>query len=302
MHFFFCSRFGLQMSKFSAICNCLYIWKIFYVLYALFVLLCLSLSGVLRTAQRNFLGIVATPIQRDLHVSDVFFGLIAGPIFSFSSATSGIIVGRLSDVYSRKWIFVICSILCGVATSLHGLVSTDIHLLWCRVFLAVSTSGFTPISVSLLSDYFPEKFRGIALSALTFSSVVGSGVAFGFGLFVKLQTSNWKNLFFIMGLPSIFLGLFMIFFIWEPERGRYDKQERESNVKNKTSFISSLKFILSNSSLWFLNIGIGFCFMASNASLTWLPTFFYRVHNIPIDELSSYLSWTTTTGSIFGMT
>lgn len=75
--------------------------------------------------------------------------------------------------------------------------------------------------------------------------------------------------------------------------------DAHQNVK-KMSIVETLKFLLSNITLWCLSITCGCAFFMINAAQLWAPTFFRRVHGLSPSDLSKYLTWISPIGGTLG--
>lgn len=272
------------------------IWDCFKVSYAFYVLLVLGFISIFRTIQRGFLSIVAVPVQRDLKISDGLFGAINGPIFSLFFAISGVIFGRLGDVYSRRALLMLMMLISSTFVAAHSFVKKDWHLVIVRIGFACGISGISSISMSILTDYFGEKSRPIVLGLYNYSAFIGVGGQFAMGGFVDEATSNWKTLFLFLAAPSLISIYLLYYTVEEPERGALDTQK---NVK-KTTILESLKFLLGNITLWCLCIASGCGFFMINSSQVWGPTFYRRVFGLSPTDLSKYLTWIQPIGGTLG--
>jgi len=128
-------------------------------------------------------------------------------------------VGYLTDLISRKKLFVIVIILGATASVLTGLVQNYEQFFWCRVFTGISIGGALPLTYSLIGDYFSNKNRGFSVSFIVFAQglgiAVGQLVAGFWG-----PTAGWRLPFIIFGIPNFVLALLFWLTIKEPRRGR----------------------------------------------------------------------------------
>lgn len=135
------------------------IWDCLNFTYGLYVLVILAWISVFRTIQRGFISVVAVPIQRDLKISDGLFGAINGPIFSLFFAITGLIFGRMGDLYSRRATLMLMMLISSTFIAAHSFISKDWHLAVVRIGFACGISGISSVSMSLLADYYGEKTR-----------------------------------------------------------------------------------------------------------------------------------------------
>jgi MFS family permease len=76
-----------------------------------------------------------------------------------------LIVGRLSDVFGRRWFFIICSLI-GIVSSIPGATAENINqLIGSEVLISVS-SGFQISFFWVVAELVPMKWRYLANSGL----------------------------------------------------------------------------------------------------------------------------------------
>ena len=114
-----------------------------------------------------------TNIQVDLDLNETQYGLL-GSIFTLISSISGLMMGYLSDrLSSRKWIFLVCSLITNIMTGLSYFSHNFVQILLPRIVAAITVSAITPISVSLINDYFNKETLGRANSIYVFGMYLG---------------------------------------------------------------------------------------------------------------------------------
>lgn len=260
--------------------------------YAIYVLIILCLINIIRTAQRGFLSIVAQPVQRELKIKDDLFGAINGPIFSIFFSISGLLFGRILDLYSRRGCIMIMLFIISCATSAHGFLTKSWHLIIVRIMFAIGISGMTSVTLSLISDYFDEKSRALTIGVWNLTAYFGAGLVFAMGGLLNESGSNWRTIFLYFGIPTFLIIPIIWFTVEEPERGALDKY---SNVRVPSLF-ESFQYILGNISLFCLCFFAGSSYAVINSQQVWYASFFQRVHNLSPFEISKYLSWITPVG------
>ena len=107
------------------------------------------------------------------------------------------------------------------ATAL-GVGYVDSFAFFClmRFGLGAFGSACNPNSYSLISDYFPPKYRSTANAIETSGSYVGGGISSICVILIKLY--GWRTMYKMIGALGVVAGLMTMIFIKEPERGRYD--------------------------------------------------------------------------------
>jgi sugar phosphate permease len=148
----------------------------------------------------------------------------------------------------------------------------------------------------LISDYFPVNRRAAAIALYNVSLFAGFAFTFGFGGFLDTETSNWRQLFLILGIPGIIFVFLLIFTLRDPERGKYELKKD----KKVHSFKTSMLYLIKRPSIWCLCLIGGVSFMMANASTVWQPTFYYRVHHLTPQDLAFWMTWISPISGILG--
>lgn len=274
-----------ESSKLEKFLN--FLSKGFNVLYIVYIITLLFCASALRTTHRNFLSVIQKLVQNQIKVSDELYGAISGPLFSFFHATAGLVFGRLSDIYPRKYLLVFSIIAWTSFSCLHGLMTKWWHLIVFRIGLAASMSGVPSFAMTLITDLVDSKYRAIAVSYYNVSFILAVAGPYFFGLFVDEKTQNWRTIFFVMGIPGIVLAVLVFFTMEEPDRGSKDPDQ----TKKDSTLWESVIFILKCPSLWCMCFIAGFAFMGANTTNAWGTAFYTRVYDVEVKEISKWLTW-----------
>ena len=144
-----------------------------------------------------------------------------------SSAIVLPVSGWLSTVFGRKrfymicvGLFTVCSLFCGLATSLPMLIVA-------RVLQGCGGGGLQPSEQAILADTFPVAKRGMAFSMYGMAVVVAPAVGPTLGGWIT-DNFNWHWIFFIhlpVGLISLYLTQRLV------EDPPWLKEERTSGIR-----------------------------------------------------------------------
>lgn len=156
-------------------------------------------SGIfLASLNGSIVGVVLPTLMFDL---DTDFALVQWVVLSYSLTQTTIIlgVGRLGDIMGKKPIFlsgtvvfVIGSILCGLAPNIE-------FLLLFRVLQAIGGALATALSMGIITETFPASERGKALGLFSMTVSIGGIVGPLLGG-ILLDILSWRWIFFV-GLP-----------------------------------------------------------------------------------------------------
>ena len=230
-------------------------------------------------------GFAKLQMLEDLKFSETIYGLGAGIFFIgyfICEVPSNLALDKFG---ARKWIARIM-ISWGIISALTLLVKTPMQFYVVRFFLGMAEAGFSPGIMLYLTYWFPARKRGVALGiyyiAIPLSGVIGGPVS-GWILDVFKDSPimhGWQWLFLLEAVPSIFLGLFVLFILVDkPHQAKWLTDEEKELVtrevlaesQGKTQHGSVLDF-MKDGRIWFLSL-IYFCvIMGLYAVSFWVPS------------------------------
>ena len=150
-----------------------------------------------------------TVIQSDLGV-DSSTGIWMITIYTLFYAASIPVMGKLADMYGRKYIYIVSITLFGMGSLFCGLSSmfdSFTMLIIARAVQAIGGGGIMPIATAEFGTSFPPEKRGMALGmvggvygiANVFGASVGSLIMDIFG------TENWSYIFYLNVPITVFI-------------------------------------------------------------------------------------------------
>ncbi len=266
---------------------------------------------------RQILNLLVRPIRRDLGISDTQMSLLMGFSFAVFYTVFGLPLGRLADSRSRRSIIAVGFAFWSLFTAGCGLAKNFTQMLLLRMGVGVGEAALSPAAYSIISDYFPPRKRATAISLYSMGIYIGSGLAFIIGGLVARFASAqemwqlpvigairpWQMVFFIVGIPGIFLALLM-FTIREPFRRGLRRVTTADGrtVTTQTSMGEVLQYIRANG-LTFLchNIGFAFLSFSSYGTSAWIPTFFVRNHGWSEAQAGQVYGWIVAIAATMGV-
>ncbi len=148
------------------------------------------------------------------------------------------LMGRVSDIYGRRRIFLLClsifglgSILCGIAPILGkqidvsflstlGIDTSSPGLIWlivARIFQAIGGGAVVPVAMAIAGDFYGHEKRGIALGIIGAVTEAGGAVGPLYGA-VIVQHLGWQYIFYL-NVPLV-IGLLVAAWIFIPRGQR----------------------------------------------------------------------------------
>jgi MFS transporter, ACS family, tartrate transporter len=181
---------------------------------------------------RSNISLAALQMNEELKFGPAVFGFGAGIFYlgySLLEVPSNLILARVG---ARLWIARIM-ITWGILASVMIFVRTPVEFYTARFLLGMAEAGFFPGIIFYLTQWFPLAYRARATArfalAVPLSQAIGGALG---GALLSLgglaQLSGWQWLFLLEGLPSVFLGVCVLFYLTDrPEEARWlDGAER----------------------------------------------------------------------------
>jgi MFS family permease len=198
--------------------------------YAWSVVAILIATAVISYTDRQVLSLIVDPIRHDLRIGDTQFSLLIGTAFAVVYGVAGVPLGWLADRTSRRNLILAGLAVWSLATLACGLARSFGELFAARLFVGLGEAVLSPAAISLISDYFPARRRGVAVGFFLSGIAMGQGAAIliggavlqaveaGFLAATPLgHAAPWRLLLMLIGLPGLAWCL-VILAIREPPR------------------------------------------------------------------------------------
>jgi MFS transporter, ACS family, tartrate transporter len=245
----------------------------------------LVLLYILNFLDRVNVGFAALEMNRDLGFGPAVYGFGAGVFFlgyCLFEVPSNLVLFRTG---ARLWIARIM-VTWGLAASAMILVRTPWSFYALRFLLGVAEAGFFPGIIFYLTYWYPARERARAyawfLAAIPMCGVIGGPVSGALlGLDGRLGLQGWQWLFLLEGIPSVLVGLAVLWLLpdrprdarWlvPAERGWLEDRlaaERDHAVSHHGT---SLRHALANPLVWWLGLSYFLLIVGLYAFVLWLP-------------------------------
>jgi MFS family permease len=256
----------------------------------------LMVTSVLSYLDRTLVSLMVDPIRHDLHIGDTQMGLLAGFAFSLFYALMGLPFGRWADKHNRKWLIVFGVAGWSFATAACALTHTFGGLFGARLLVGIGEATVGPSALSLISNLFPKRRLGVALALFSTGITIGNGfaVAVGGALVEALQhasaglpvvgvISGWRLVFGIVGVAGLPVAALIALLVREPRR---QSQEPAPDLRAVFAHMGG-----NLGAYGLVMVGYALMIIMSGAQAAWGPTYFHRIHHMPIGQF----------GPIFGL-
>jgi AAHS family 4-hydroxybenzoate transporter-like MFS transporter len=150
---------------------------------------------------------------------------LPGPAFAntFVMSSIGIMIGALAsgpigDRIGRKPVLITSLVLLGVSSLACTQATSVAELVWLRLVTGMGIGTLLPATVSLSSDYLPERLRAGGIMVVFTGAPLG-GFAGGMLVSQLLPVYGWQSIFWIGGILP--LALIPVALLWLPESPRF---------------------------------------------------------------------------------
>ena len=157
------------------------------------------------------------------------YQLLAGPTFILVFSLSGILFGLAADFTHRPRLLGAAVILFSSAILVTSLAGSYWELVVGRMLLAAGESACSPVSVSLISDLYPEQHRALATAVLHLGVYLGFGLSQAAGIYLTqldLLGFSWRVPYFLTGVPGLVIGLLLLL-LPDPRTGTQARAKKE---------------------------------------------------------------------------
>lgn len=250
------------------------------------ILALLTAAYTLSFMDRYVVNLLLNDIQRDLHLSEVQSGLLAGAGFAVLYALMAIPMGIWADRYQRAKIASIGVGLWSLMTGLCATAAGFAQLVLCRVGVGVGEAALTPAAYPMIRSLFSQRRLSTAIGVYCMGIYLGSGLAYWLGGYamkaIRLHhlagsfsfvNYDWQLLFLFFALPGLLVAT-LLFFVKVP-------QPATSSTGNSSS---AFKAFLSQHQYRFLKLTFASALfnVAVYAAGVWLPAYLQRVHHMDL--------------------
>ena len=187
------------------------------------VLLCCSTA--LNYLDRQTLSVLASTIQRELHLTSVHYSYVTFA-FLFSYAPMYAVGGRLIDrLGTRRGLLLFVSGW-SIVNMLHGLARSALQLGVFRVLLGVTEAANIPGGVKAVTEWFPVRERALAVGIFNAGTALGAALAVPVVSFVALRL-GWRAAFVVTGaLGLVWVAAWALFYRLPADHPRLSADER----------------------------------------------------------------------------
>ncbi|WAC18053.1 MFS transporter [Luteolibacter sp. SL250] len=186
----------------------------------------LLLLSVLNYVDRQALSILATTIQKELHLSDSDYARV-GQAFLLCYTISYFFAGRVVDRLGARASETIFVTWWSVANMLTALSSGFLSMVGFRSLLGIGEPGHYAVSAKVVGAWFPPKEKGVAAGMYMMGGTLGAAIAAPLVAWLALQY-GWRSAFIVTGMMGLVVAPLWYYFYRSPASHRWvGEKEKE---------------------------------------------------------------------------
>jgi MFS family permease len=245
--------------------------------YSNYVFMLLFLLYMFDYIDRMVVTSMFTSIEKDWGISHTQSGLLISAVY-WAIVILTFPISILVDRWSRTKTIGVMAIMWSLATALCALTGNFVQLFMARMLIGVGEAGYAPGGSAMISGLYPIDRRARMMGIWNASIPLGSaiGVLLGGIIAVKL---GWKHAFGIVAIPGMIVAILFLFVkdYKTVDLSFYDKNSNKIKMEKK----DMVKEFISKPSVLFTYFGMAAVVFVTTSILTWLPTYFEKMRNIP---------------------
>jgi len=179
-------------------------------------------------------------------------------------------LGRVKSIAIMAGVWSVATVLCGLAQNYQQMLAA-------RVLVGVGEAAYGSVGIAVIISVFPKHMRATLTGAFMAGGLAGQvlGVAIGG---VVAAAHGWRTAFLAIGAGGLLLALFYPFFVRESRLTGGEATERGQVT------LGSLGALFAGRQLKCAYVGSGLSLLTAAALPAWLPTYFVRYYDLPLEK------------------
>lgn len=245
--------------------------------YSNYVFMLLFLLYMFDYIDRMVVTSMFTSIEKDWGITHTQSGLLVSAVY-WAIVLLTFPISILVDRWSRTKTIGVMAIMWSLATALCALTGNFVQLFMARMLIGVGEAGYAPGGSAMISGLYPIDKRARMMGLWNASIPLGSAIGVLLGGIIASKL-GWKHAFGIVAIPGLIIAI-LFFFVKDyktVDLSFYDKNSNKVKMEKK----DMVKEFLSKPSVLLTYLGMAAVVFVTTSMLTWLPTYFEKVRNIP---------------------
>lgn len=221
-------------------------------------------------------------LKSEFHLSDTQCGLLVSTVY-WSIVLLSVPASVIIDRWSRKKSIALMAIFWSAATVACAFTKTFWQLFIARTAIGVGEAGYAPGGTAMISALFPEKMRSMIIGLWTAALPLGSAAGIMLGGYIAVKY-GWRHAFGIVALPGFIVAL-LFFFVRDYKTVNLKTKVSPDDLSERTAkTVEIARQFMRTPSLLLTYAAFAGCMFLTASYLSWLPTYFHRLENLPMEK------------------
>ncbi|MFL6757708.1 MAG: MFS transporter [Sphingomicrobium sp.] len=233
---------------------------------------------------RQVLNAVFPLLKAEWALSDGQLGLLSGVVaimvglLTFPLSLLADRLGRVKSLTAMAVLWSLATLVCAVAGN-YG------QMLAGRLMVGVGEAAYGSVGIALVVSVFPKRLRATLSAAFMAGGLLGQVLGVGIGGAVA-ATYGWRMAFMVIALGGLAIGLLFPVAVGEGRIAALSAQAGNEPYERKQGF-PKIGTLFSGRTIKCAYAGSGLQLFVAGALPAWLPTYFNRYYDLPIDKAAS---------------
>ncbi|MBW1894558.1 MAG: MFS transporter [Deltaproteobacteria bacterium] len=221
-------------------------------------------------------------IKQEWGLSDTQCGLFVSAVY-WAQFVFAFPISVLIDRWSRKKSIGLMAVFWSIATMICAFTKNFTQLFAARTAIGIGEAAYAPGGSAMISAMFPEKKRAMIMGIWNSAIPLGSAVGITLGGFIAVNY-GWRHAFGIVALPGLIAAL-LFFTVKDYKTVDLVKNGNESElIKTKIKKSDIARKFIRTPSLILTYLGFAGNVFVTTSLLSWLPTYFHRIYDLPMEK------------------
>jgi MFS family permease len=233
---------------------------------------------------RQVLNAVFPLLKAEWVLSDGQLGLLSGVVaimvglLTFPLSLLADRLGRVKSLTAMAVLWSLATLLCSIADN-YG------QMLAGRLLVGVGEAAYGSVGIALVVSVFPKRLRATLSAAFMAGGLLGQVLGVGIGGAVA-AAHGWRMAFMAIALGGLVLAVLFPLLVGEERIAALTATAGNESYERKQAFpkISSL---FAGRTIKCAYMGSGLQLFVAGALPAWLPTYFNRYYDLPVDGAAS---------------
>ncbi len=231
-------------------------------------------------------------IKAEWNLTDTQLGSLISAVY-WAIVVLVIPVSIIVDRLSRKHTIGVMAAIWSVATAAAAFTKSFPQLFFTRSIIGAGEAGYAPGGIAMISALYPKEKRSWMNGIWNAAIPLGGAIGVALGGFIAAKW-GWRSAFGVVAIPGLIVAI-LFFFIKDYKTVNLVKNENGVNSEKaagqtRMSFKDILKEFFSKPSLMLTYFGMTGIVFVTTALMSWLPSFFSRLDNIPLQKAGAKAS------------